>query len=85
MAPLVSAVVALCFIASLIPFIYPDTVMNVLGVYLNLAIGEFLATTLKLGKSSLVEGTSMGHTLTLDGVLTVYVPMLVILLFFWRR
>ncbi len=82
---LISVVVALCFIASLIPFIYPDTVMNILGVYLNLGLGGFLATTLKLGGSPLVEGTSVGPTLTFEGVFGVYVPVLVILMFFSRR
>jgi hypothetical protein len=55
--------------------------MNVLGVSLNLMLGEMVAHWLPAMKGTLVDVVEQGsHALTLPGVLAVYgTPMMLIL------
>ncbi|HEV8308391.1 MAG TPA: hypothetical protein VGW35_12050 [Methylomirabilota bacterium] len=74
-------VLTLGLVTSLLPFIYPDTIMNALGAYLNVVVGEFLVTTLRLGKGSLVDVANGTYALNLGGVMAVYgTPLILILL-----
>lgn len=74
-------VLTLGLVTSLLPFIYPDTIMNALGAYLNVVVGEFLVTTLRLGKGSLVDVANGTYALNLGGVMAVYgAPLILILL-----
>jgi len=72
------------FVASAIPFVYPGTIMNTLGAFLNLLLGELLGS-FKIGLGTLVTPSSEGYTLTLQGVLLVYLPAIVALLLLRRR
>ena len=73
-------VVAFGFVVSLIPFIYPGSIMNTFGAFLNVLLGTVLVSTLGIGLGSLAAGSPGGYALTLQGVLAVYAPILVILL-----
>jgi len=80
MLVLLVIVVALLFVTSVLPFLYPGAVVSMFGVVLNQSLGGLLASTLGIGKGSLVAGGA----LTFQGVLVVYLPILVILLFVVR-
>jgi hypothetical protein len=71
-------IVGLCAVISAIPFVYPDTIMNTPGTWLNHLLGTALGT---LGlEYGLVAGRDDLYGLTLRGVLVVYgVPLLVLL------
>jgi len=74
------AVLGLCFIASLIPFLYPYTIMNTIGAFLNHVMGQALWGALGENAGPLVAGSGDVYGLTLMGVFAVYgVPILVIL------
>ncbi len=76
------AVLSLCFLSSLIPFIYPETIMNAIGAFLNHVLGELLAS---LGiEGGLVAGTGGVYALSLQGVLAVYLPPILLILFILR-
>ncbi|MGH7322227.1 MAG: hypothetical protein ACRELA_21760 [Candidatus Rokuibacteriota bacterium] len=76
------AVLGLCFISSLIPFIYPETIMNSLGAFLNHVLGEGLAN---LGvEGGWVAGRDGVYALSLQGVLAVYLPPILAILFILR-
>ncbi len=79
---IVFAVLTLGLITSLIPFMYPDTLLNVLGVTLNLALGEFMAGLVPSVQGTLVAAAHEGErALTLSGVLAVYgAPLMLILI-----
>jgi hypothetical protein len=75
-------VVAVCFAASLLPFLFPGALVSALGVVLNAWLGDLLATAFGLGPGSLLTPvpTEAGRVaLTFAGVLTVYVPTLAVL------
>ena len=59
MSLLLLPALALGFIASLIPFIYPVTLFNIPGVQLNLALGGLLATAVPVSLGILV-GVAQG-------------------------
>jgi len=74
------AVLTLGFITSLLPFMYPDTLMNVLGAHLNVVLGELVAGWVPSVRGTLVSATRGTHALTLPGVLTVYgAPLMLVL------
>lgn len=72
-------VVGVAFLVSLLPVFYPGTIVSMLGAPLNGVVAEFFATTLKLGKGSLVVPVKDGWALTLEGVLAFYVPILLLM------
>lgn len=80
---LVLIVVAICFLASLLPFLFPGALISALGVVLNQTLGGFLMA-LGVGLGSLVSGGSGQAALTFQGVLVVYLPPLVVILFILR-
>ena len=80
------AVLGLGFVVSLIPFIYPHTIMNTLGAFLNHVVGEMLHDAMGDAVSSLVAGSEGIYGLTLLGVFTLYgLPILVILFYLRGR
>ncbi len=81
---LLTVVVAICFVASLLPFLFPGAVIGGLGVLLNAWLADFPAGTLRIGQGVLVVGGPGSAELALQGVLAVYVPILLVLLFILR-
>lgn len=78
-------VVVVAFLVSLLPAIYPGTIVSMLGAPVNGAIAEFIATTLKVGVGSLVVPAKGGYVLTVQGVLAFYVPLMVLLFLASRK
>ena len=83
MALILTVVVAVCFVASLLPFLFPGAVIGLLGKALNDALGDPLWAILPAARETLVISGSEGPMLTLYGVLALYVPLLLILL--WQQ
>lgn len=81
---LVFVVVAVCFVASLLPFMFPGAVIGLLGKVLNDAIGDPLWNLVPAARRVLVISPPGGPMLTLEGVLAVYVPLLLVLLWLQR-
>jgi hypothetical protein len=84
MALVLTVVVAVCFVASLLPFLLPGAVIGLLGKVLNDALGDPLWAFLPAVRGTLVKSGSEGPMLTLHGVLALYLPLLVILLWSQR-
>ena len=78
-------VVVVCFFVSLLPALYPGTIVSMLGAALNGVVAEFLATTLKLGTGTLVVAVKGGYVLTVQGVLAFYVPLMLLLFLASRK
>ena len=75
------AVLTLGLITSLLPFMYPDTVLNVLGVVLNGMLAELLAGWVPSASGILVSITQGAPALTLIGVFAVYgLPLVLVLM-----
>jgi hypothetical protein len=83
MALILLVVVTVCFVASLLPFLLPGAAIGLLGKVLNDALGDPLWALVPPARGTLVTSGSQGPMLTLQGVLAVYVPLLLILL--WRQ
>jgi uncharacterized membrane protein len=84
MALLLTVVVTVCFIASLLPFMLPGAVIGLLGKVLNDALGDPMWAFVPAVRGTLVASGSEGPMLTLRGVLALYVPLLVVLLWSQR-
>jgi hypothetical protein len=87
MSMLLVFVVAICFAASLLPFLFPGSLISALGVVLNAWLGELLAGGLGLEPGALLTTlpSEAGRVaLTLEGVLVVYAPVLLVLVFLAR-
>jgi hypothetical protein len=86
MALLLLIIVAACFVVSLLPFMFPGAVVGLLGVALNDWLAGVLGRSLGVGPGALLAGPPGQAALTVQGALTVYVPLLVVLLFvLWGR
>ena len=84
MALLLTVVVTVCFIAALLPFMLPGAVIGLLGKVLNDALGDPMWAFVPAVRGTLVTSGSEGPMLTLRGVLALYVPLLVVLLWSQR-
>jgi hypothetical protein len=84
MALILTVIVLVCFLASLLPFLMPGTVVGILGNVLNDALGDPVWALLPPARGSLVTSGAEGPVLTLQGVLALYVPLLLILLWYQR-
>jgi hypothetical protein len=84
MALILMVVVIVCFVASLLPFLLPGAVIGLLGKVLNDALGDPLWALVPAARGTLVTSAAGGPMLTLGGVLALYVPLLVILLWSQR-
>ena len=76
--------IAVLFLVSLLPFVFPGALLSFVGIPLNAWLGGLLGTTLGLGQGSFVTRVSGQSTLTFEGVLLVYVPLLIVLLLVLR-
>jgi hypothetical protein len=84
MVLLLSVVVTVCFVASLLPFLMPGAAIGLLGKALNDALGDPLWNLLPAVRGTLVVSGAEGPVLTLQGVLVLYIPLLLILLWLQR-
>jgi hypothetical protein len=84
MALLVTVVVLVCFVASLLPFLLPGAAIGLLGKVLNDALGDPLWALAPPARGMLVSSGAEGPVLTLQGVLALYLPLLLILLWYQR-
>jgi hypothetical protein len=83
MALIVTVIIAVCFLASLLPFMLPGTAFGLIGKVLNDALGDPVWQFLPFARGALVT-TQLGNPmLTLQGVLVVYMPLLALL--FWQQ
>lgn len=82
---LLTVVVIVCFIAALLPFLFPGAVIALFGKLLNDALGDPMWSLVPAARGLLVTSGSGGPMLTREGVLAVYIPLLVILLLLQRR
>lgn len=80
MRVLLLVVVTIAFIASLLPVLYPGSLMSILGTPLNAFLGELLGETFRVGRGTLVTRGPGAYTLTFEGVLAVYGPLLILIL-----
>jgi hypothetical protein len=85
MVLLLTVVVAVCFVAALLPFLFPGAVIGLFGKILNDALGDPMWNLVPAARGLLVRGGPGGPMLTREGVLAVYVPLLVVLLLLGRR
>lgn len=83
MALILTVIIAVCFIASLLPFMLPGAVIGLFGKVLNDALGDPMWVLVPPARGVLVASGSEGPVLTLQGVLAVYIPLLAILL--WQH
>lgn len=83
---LMAALIVFAFFlaASTLPFIYPGAVVSALGVVVNHWLGEFVAGTLGVGRGTLVAPGPY-PMLTFEGVLVVYLSVLVLILLVFRN
>ena len=84
MALILTVVVTVCFVASLLPFLLPGAVIGLLGKVLNDALGDPLWALVPAARGTLVRSGAEGPMLTLQGVLALYVPLLLLLLWSQR-
>ena len=82
---LLTVVVIVCFFAALLPFLFPGAVIALFGKLLNDALGDPMWNLVPAARGILVTSGAGGPMLTREGVLAVYVPLLVILLLLQRR
>jgi hypothetical protein len=83
MALILTVIVVVCFVASLLPFLLPGAVVGLLGRVLNDALGDPMWAFVPVARGVLVASGSEGPVLTLKGVLALYMPLLLILL--WQQ
>ena len=84
MAPIVIVIIAVCFIASLLPFMLPGTALGLIGKVLNDALGDPVWQFLPFTRGTLVVAVGGNPMLTFQGVLVVYGSLLVVM-FLWQR
>ena len=77
--------VVVCFFASLLPFLFPGAVIGLFGKLLNDALGTRCGISCPPPGGLLVTARRGGPCSRCEGVLAVYVPALVILLWLQRR
>ena len=80
---ILAVVVTVCFVASLLPFMFPGAVIGLLGKVLNDALGDPLWNLVPPARRVLVVNGPAGPVLTFEGVLVIYVPLLLAL--FWLQ
>jgi hypothetical protein len=85
MVLVLTVVVVVCFLAGLLPFLFPGAVIGLLGKVLNDALGDPLWALVPAARGVLVTSGPGGPMLTREGVLAIYVPLLAVLLWLQRR
>ena len=84
MVLVLAVVVTVCFVASLLPFVLPGSAIGLLGKVLNDALGDPLWGLVPAARGTLVMSGPGGPILTLEGVLVIYIPPLLLLLWLQR-
>lgn len=88
MAALIFVVVSVAALISLLPFLFPGSLLSALGAALNLSLADFVIHTLGLAQSPLVEIVKPGQppqvALTILGWLALFAPPLLVLGFILR-
>jgi hypothetical protein len=84
MGLLLTVILAVCLVASLLPLLFPGAGIGLLGLLLNQALAPLLAEIPAIGPR-LVVGSGAARTLTLEGVVVAYGPVLLVLLWGQRR
>jgi hypothetical protein len=82
---LLTVVVIVCFLAALLPFLFPGAVIGLLGKILNDVLGDPMWNLVPAARGVLVTSGTGGPMLTREGVLAVYVPVLIVLFLLQRR
>jgi hypothetical protein len=82
---ILTVVVLVCFLAALLPFLFPGAVIGLFGKILNDALGDPVWNLLPAARGVLVTSQPGGPVLTRVGVLAIYLPALVLLLVLQRR
>lgn len=80
MLVLLLIVVTIAFTASLLPILYPGSLVSVLGTPLNVFFAELLGNTFQVGRGTLVTREQGAYALTFEGVVAVYGPALFLIL-----
>lgn len=77
MRQLLFIVLVIAFLASLLPVIYPGTILGALGMPLNVFLAEALREMFRVRTGALLmAGEGPNYMLTLQGVLLLYLPAL---------
>lgn len=82
---LLTVVVSVCFMAALLPFLFPGAVIGLFGKLLNDALGDPVWNLVPAARGVLVTSGPGGPILTLAGVLAIYIPLIAVLLLLQRR
>jgi hypothetical protein len=77
---LLTVAVVVCFLASLLPVLFPGTLIAMMGGHLNAWLGEHVAALAPQARGTLVLGERGSLQLTFLGVLAVYAPVILLLL-----
>jgi hypothetical protein len=80
MALILLVVATVCFVASLLPFLLPGAAIALIGKILNGALADPLWVLVPPARGILVTSGADGPGLTLQGVLLLYAPLVLILL-----
>lgn len=80
-----TVMVVVCFLAALLPFLFPGAAIGLFGKILNDALGDPLWNLVPAARGMLVASGPGGPVLTREGVLAIYVPLLAVLLWLRRR
>jgi hypothetical protein len=87
-ALLLLVAVGIAALISLLPFLFPGSLLSAMGAALNVTLADFVIHTLGLAQSPLVEVVRPGQPpqveLTIQGWLAIFAPPLVILGFILR-
>jgi hypothetical protein len=87
-AALFFVAVSVAALISLLPFLFPGSLLSALGAALNLSLADFIIHTLGLADSPLVEVVKPGQppqvALTILGWLALFAPPLAVLGFVLR-
>ena len=84
MGLIATVIVAVCFLASLLPFLLPGTAFALIGKVLNDALGDPVWQFLPFARGTLAVAVGGNPALTFQGVLAVYGSLLVVM-FLWQR
>jgi hypothetical protein len=82
---LLTVVVIVCFLAALLPFLFPGAVIALFGKLLNDALGDPMWNLVPAARGFLVTSGPGGPMLTGAGVLAVYIPLLIALFLLQQR
>ena len=81
MRQLLFTVLVIAFLASMLPVLYPGTILGALGMPLNVFVAEAIREMFRVrSEALLMAGEGQNYMLTLQGVLLLYLPALGVML-----